>query len=132
MHRLINFFALLLSFHFTIVSFLAAQPIEPGTPKTEALHLKEKEAILNPSLGQFGAAFKQVFTEKSNLLILGTGIVTTLVARPFDDDISTNLKEDNFDEFEVRLPNRIGSFFVCYANRSGTKIRSQFTDEYLR
>ena len=111
-YRLLISFALLFSYHLTNVSFLVAQSGHRGMSKTEELDLMEKETILNPSLGQFSAAFKRVFTEKSSLAFMGTGVAATLTARPFDDDISRNLKEDDFNEFEVRLPNKIGSFFV--------------------
>lgn len=125
--RLFTNVALLISCHYTTVSFLAAQPGEPGLSKTEASPAREKETMLIPSLGQFSAAFKHVFTEKSNLVFLGTGIATTLIAHPFDDDISTNLKEDHFNELEVELPNKIGSFFVVSAGPLLTHIIGRVT-----
>ncbi len=102
-------FALLTFCLCSSASSLAAQSGEVKLPMARG---KEKETILNPSVAHFGAAFKQVVTAKSNLFLLGAGTAATLIARPFDDDISRELKEDDFGEFEVELPNALGSFFV--------------------
>lgn len=110
--RMFTGFALLMFCLCSSASFLAAQSGEIKLSKTAESRAKEKETILNPSLAHVSTAFKRVFTTKSNLIFLGAGTAATLIARPFDDDISRELKEDDFGEFEVELPNTLGSFFV--------------------
>jgi len=110
--RLFISFVLLISCHCFNASFLAAQSGEIKLSKTAESRGNEKETILNPSLAHVSNAFRRVFTTKSNLVLLGAGTTTVLIARPFDDDISRELKEDDNNEFEVELPNTLGSFFV--------------------
>ncbi len=109
------------------VSFLGAQPAGAELSRASESRGEDKETILNPSLAQFSTAFRQTFTTKSNLVILGAGTAATLIARPFDDDISRELKEDDFTEFEVELPNTLGSFFVVAGASLFTHVAGRVT-----
>lgn len=71
-----------------------------------------EETYITPSLSQFRLGLKSVFTDKANLFYLTTGTAVSLLVWPHDDDISANLKEDDFNEFEVQAPTQLGKLYV--------------------
>jgi hypothetical protein len=101
-------------------NLLFAQSLEPkGENSVESLHPadtsrveKSEEQVLLPSVSRFVSEIKQVFTSKTNLVYLGTGAGLSLIMWPYDDEIAEDLKEDNLNEFELKAPSKLGSFFT--------------------
>lgn len=54
-----------------------------------------KDPLLRPSLGQYLAGWQRVFTTKANLFYLAAWGSSFLIIRPFDDDISQELGQEN-------------------------------------
>ncbi len=97
-------------------TFVAAQNSPaPDTREVRIALLPERtttEPMLNPSIHHFTDALQRVFTTRNNLFFALGATASSLVVRPYDDDISGDLHEDDFDEFEVEVPNALGSFWV--------------------
>jgi len=79
------------------------------------------EEFVNPSLAQIFGGFERVVTTKSNLWFAGLGTASSLAVWPYDDEISSDLKDDDLQELELELPAKLGSFFVV----SGAALATQ-------
>lgn len=78
---------------------------------TDSSSTKTQERLLAPSLNQYLAGVKRIFTNKYNLLYAGVGTGLALLVKPHDGAITDDLKEDDFNEFDVEAPNKSGSFY---------------------
>lgn len=100
----------------TSPSFSLTQPIKKDfKQKIEAdssISKNMEEKLLNPSFNHYLNGVKRVFTTKHNLMYLATGTFTSLIVWPHDQEISQDLKDDNFKEFELQAPAKFGDFFA--------------------
>lgn len=79
---------------------------------TDTTSSRTPEKMLTVSIGRLSSGLKRIFTSKSNLIFLGTGTAASLIVWPHDDEISEDIREDSFGEFEVEVPNKLGNFWV--------------------
>ncbi len=69
-----------------------------------------KDKVLVPSFHHYANGFKQVFSTKMNLLYLGTGVVTSLLVRPYDNEISNDLKDTKLKKYDIIHKFNVGGF----------------------
>lgn len=82
-----------------------------ATPYTAQAGPSE-EKLITPSFQQYFSGVRAALTAKENLLLLGTTAAMALTVRPFDAGISEDVKDDNFNELELRLPTILGHSYI--------------------
>jgi hypothetical protein len=97
---------------------LAQMPVSLGENKLESTQDADtsiskypEDKILNPSFSQYIVGIKRGFTNPNNLFYLFSGTIASLMVWPYDEDISEAVQDD-FQEFELQAPDKLGGFFV--------------------
>ncbi len=108
----------------------------PSDSPPRQLHTVQKESLktdstreefIKPSVKQYLSRLKQITNNRNNLLYLGTGLSLVLFFRSHDQSLSDALEDNNYNEFELKAPDKLGGLVMM----SGLSFMTYFTGRLL-
>ena len=104
----------LLATNSTLGQNTSHQRLAKERPVADSLRVRSVgEEMVGFAPSHFFDGMKRVFLTRENFYILAVGAGAAAGTRPFDNDISDGLEDDDLDELEQKIPNKLGGIALA-------------------